>query len=213
MNRILKELKHHIPFTAFGSLTGIILMFIFRNMGHETAHSLFYFFHPLHVVLSAIVTVAMFKRYKSVETEDGKCSFWQALLIGYIGSIGIATLSDSLIPYSGEYLLKLPNLKMHIGFIDEWWLVNPAAIIGVVIGYYWPHTKFPHAGHVLLSTWASLFHVIMAMGAGITMGVYAGIFVFLFLSVWLPCCVSDIAFPLLFVKNGKDEDNHTCCSH
>ena len=213
MDKILKELKHHIPFTAFGAMTGMVFMFLFRKMGHETAHHLFYFFHPLHVVLSAVVTAAIFKRYKSATTKDGKCSFWEVLLIGYVGSIGIATLSDSLIPYSGEYLLKLPNLGMHIGFIDQWWLVNPAAIIGVIIGYYWPHTKFPHAGHVLLSTWASLFHVIMAMGAGITLGIYAGIFVFLFLSVWLPCCVSDIAFPLLFVKNGKPQEPYACCKH
>jgi hypothetical protein len=26
------------------------------------------------------------------------------------------------------------------------------------------------------------------------------VFVFLFLAVWIPCCVSDIVFPLLFVK-------------
>ncbi|AHM58129.1 hypothetical protein EAL2_808p06260 (plasmid) [Peptoclostridium acidaminophilum DSM 3953] len=26
------------------------------------------------------------------------------------------------------------------------------------------------------------------------------IFVFLFLAVWIPCCTSDIVFPLLFVK-------------
>ena len=29
-----------------------------------------------------------------------------------------------------------------------------------------------------------------------------GVFLVLFIAVWLPCCVSDIIFPLLFVKNA-----------
>jgi len=170
-------------------------------MSHEEAHHLFYFFHPLHVVLSAVVTAAMFKKYRCMKDQAYRCSFWPVLLVGYFGSVGIATVSDSLIPYSGELLLRLPRAGAHIGFIEEWYLVNPAALVGVAIGYFWPKTKFPHAGHVLLSTWASLFHVIMAMGNGISAFKYAGIFVFLFLSVWIPCCVSDIVFPLLFVKD------------
>ena len=143
----------------------------------------------------------MFKIHKC--TTEGRCSFWPVLAVGYVGSIGIATLSDSLIPYSGEWLLRLPHLQAHIGFIDEWWLVNPAAILGVAIGYFWPRTKFPHAGHVLLSTWASLFHVMMALGNGLAAIKYIGIFVFLFLSVWIPCCLSDIIFPLLFVRDKE----------
>jgi len=37
--------------------------------------------------------------------------------------------------------------------------------------------------------------------------VFIVIGLFLFLSVWLPCCLSDIIFPLLFVKTGKGNDN------
>ena len=36
---------------------------------------------------------------------------------------------------------------------------------------------------------------------------YFGIFVFLFIAVWVPCCLSDIVFPLLFVKGRKDIAN------
>jgi hypothetical protein len=109
-----------------------------------------------------------------------------------------------LIPYLGESLLGLPHAETHIGFIEGWWIVNPAALAGIVIAYFWPRTKLPHTGHVLISTWASLFHVLMALGQGVASYVYVGIFLFLFLSVWLPCCVSDIVFPLLFV-------NHKLC--
>jgi hypothetical protein len=121
-------------------------------------------------------------------------------MIGYLGSIGIATISDSIIPYFGEIVLGMPNRGIHLGFIEKWWLVNPLAIAGIAIAYFRPSTKFPHAGHVLLSTWASLFHMIMAIGQPLNLMMYIGILFFLFLAVWLPCCVSDIVFPLLFIK-------------
>jgi hypothetical protein len=137
----------------------------------------------------------------------GKCKLWILLIIGYIGSVGIATVSDSLIPYLGEVLLRMPNRGIHIGFIEKWWLVNPLAILGVAIAYFRPTTKFPHAGHVLLSTWASLFHITMALGQTVNWFLYLALFLFLFISVWVPCCLSDIIFPLLFVKNPKEKIN------
>jgi len=194
---ILTELKVHAPFTLFGAFTGIVLMLLFRDIEHQTSHGIFYVFHPAHVVLSAMVTSSMFK----LHTRGAK--FFLVLVIGYVGSIGIATVSDSLIPYVGEVLLGL-HAHTHIGFIEGWYIVNPAAVLGVLIAYFWPKTKFPHAGHVLLSTWASLFHMLMAMGGQLSAWRAVGSFVFLFLAVWLPCCISDIVFPLLFVKSSKD---------
>jgi hypothetical protein len=64
----------------------------------------------------------------------------------------------------------------------------------------WPKTKVPHAGHVLLSTWASLFHMTMAFGEDVSPTTWVVVPVFLFLAVWVPCCTSDIVFPLLFSK-------------
>ena len=55
-----------------------------------------------------------------------------------------------------------------------------------------------HPLHVLLSTWASLFHMTMALGENVTLLALAVIPAFLFLAVWIPCCTSDIVFPLLF---------------
>jgi hypothetical protein len=195
----MHELKAHAPFTLFGALTGIVLMFVFRNIPHEAAHNLFYVFHPLHICLSAVVTAAMYKRYLSNE-RSGIKMLLKVLAVGYIGSVTIGTLSDSLIPFWGETLLNMPHRHMHIGFIEKWWLINPLAIAAIIFAYNKPVTKFPHAGHVLISTWASLSHMLMAAGGnhGIP---YLGIFIFLFLAVWLPCCFSDIVFPLLFVRN------------
>ncbi|MBN1493145.1 MAG: hypothetical protein JW938_03260, partial [Candidatus Omnitrophica bacterium] len=66
-----------------------------------------------------------------------------------------------------------------------------------------PKTHFSHAGHVLISTWASLFHIMMAKGDNFGIITMLVVTIFLTLSVWIPCCVSDIVFPLLFVKEHK----------
>jgi len=206
---ILKELRNHTPFTVFGALTGILFMIFFRELPKETSFRIFYVLHPIHVVLSALVTASIYEIHECGHIGSaclrGKCNFWKLFLIGYLGSIGIATLSDSVIPYLGEILLGLPNRGIHIGFIEKWWLVNPLAFVGVLFAYFKPTTKFPHAGHVLFSTWASLFHIIMALGTDLNWFSYLVVFLFLFLAVWLPCCVSDIVFPLLFVKKQKPE--------
>jgi len=198
LRRIANELGEHAPFTTFGAITGIIIMVIivfgnFLPQVRQVSYPIFYILHPAHVVLSALVTTAMYKKY-------GNGKIWAAILIGYFGSISIATLSDSVIPYLGEMFLGLPNKGIHIGFIEEWWIVNPAALIGIAIGYWRPTTKFPHSGHVLISTWASLFHIIMALGETVNWITLLAIFFFLFLGVWIPCCLSDIVFPLLFTR-------------
>ena len=200
--RIHEELKHHAPFTAFGAITGIVVMIIFRNISAKASYNVFYIFHPAHVLLSALATASMYQLHKC-PVERKRCSLLILLIIGYLGSIGIATLSDSVIPYFGEALLKMPHREVHVGFIEKWWLINPLAIIGIAIAYFRPSTKFSHYGHVLLSTWASLFHMIMAGGQPLGLVSYGAVFIFLFLAVWVPCCVSDIIFPLLFIRDKK----------
>jgi len=204
LRTILSELKRHVPFTAFGAVTGIIIMIFFQKLSSETSYNIFYILHPIHVVLSALVTASMYELHKC-RTDRKGCSIWILLVIGYVGSIGIATISDSIIPYLGEMLLSMPNRGIHLGFIEKWWLVNPLAILGITIAYSRPRTRFPHAGHVLLSTWASMFHVLMASGRSLSPFLYLVTFVFLFFAVWIPCCVSDIVFPLLFVRTEKKQ--------
>lgn len=228
---IAAELRSHAPFTLFGAITGILCMIIFRNINHDTSRVIFYVFHPTHVLLSAMVTAAMFRLHSI------KRSFIVIVAIAIAGSIGISTLSDSLIPYVGEMLLGMEVQvhghgggdeheheheaeethegggfleDAHIGFIEAWYVIFPVAIIGAVIAYFRPRTKFPHAGHVLLSTWASSFHMLMAFGGNLPPIKLAGSFVFLFLAVWLPCCIGDIVIPLLFVR-GKGPIS--CCHY
>ena len=192
LRQVVDELKEHAAFTVFGAITGVVVMVFFYNIPASTSHKLFYVLHPAHVVLSGVATTSMYRLHKR------NANVWLTILIGYVGSIGMATMSDSVIPYLGEVLLDLPNRRVHLGFIEEWWLVNPAAVLGIMIAYCRPTTRIPHAGHVLLSTWASSFHIIMAMQGAMTWGVAIPLFLFLFVAVWGPCCLSDIVLPVMF---------------
>jgi hypothetical protein len=196
--RILRELRDHSPFTLLGACTGIAIMVVFQNIPSAAAYKIYYTFHPLHVLLSAMVAASMYRLH-----TPGKASVLKLLIIGYAGAIGTCTLSDAIIPYLGEALMDLPQRQWHIGFIEEWWLVNPLAFMGILLAMYKPTTKLPHSGHILVSTWASLFHIIMSLGGSVGLSTYAAILFVLFLAVWLPCCTSDIVFPLLFVKEKK----------
>lgn len=218
IKHIFVELKGHLPFTAFGAVLGIAFMLLFRKISDSGAHTLFSVFHPAHVILSAIVTTSMFKLHAF------RKHFLVIVLVGYFGSVGIATLSDILMPHIGSAVfgLNIPTHTelhpehaesgdmaepeheheegIHFGFIEEWYLVNPAAFLGIMIGYFLPHTKFPHSAHILISTWASSAYLLMQIYKDIDFLAMIEIFMILFLSVWIPCILSDIVFPLIFVR-------------
>jgi hypothetical protein len=223
LNAILGELRSHAPFTMFGAATGVVAMLVFAQAPNHVSERLFQVFHPTHVVLSAIVTASLFRLYEK------RMTFLAVLLVGYVGSIGIATLSDCVLPFFGESILGVAvpthgaehshpaaadtaddtdhadgaagiRARLHLGFIEEWYLVNPAALLGILLAWFWPRTKVPHAGHILVSTWASSFHMLMNTQADLSGLLLFGALIVLFIAVWLPCCVSDIVFPMLFVR-------------
>jgi len=200
LRHIAVELARHVPFTALGTAIGGALLIAVASLRptEDVLEGLFYVFHPLHVLLSAITTAAMYAKHS-------KASWMRIAAVGYFGTIVPATVSDSLIPYIGETLLRLPNPEAHIGFLEKPLLVNSMAAIGIIVGYWRHGTKAPHAGHVLISTFASLFHIAMALaGAGGWIPLLPALLAFLFLAVWVPCCTSDIVFPLLFAEEEGD---------
>ncbi|MBE0537326.1 MAG: hypothetical protein IH624_16805 [Phycisphaerae bacterium] len=246
MRHIGAELKGHAPFTFGGAVLGLAFMLVFKDIGRPAAGVMFAIFHPAHVLLSAVVTAAMFK------VHARKINFWIVLSVGYFGAVGVATLSDSVIPFFGESILGVAiplhadthehgehgesavvhdetceidghkhehahethRPKLHLGFIEEWWAVTPAALLGVLIAWFIPRTRFPHAGHVLISTWASSAHMLMNTEAAFSVTIAVGSVIVLFLAVMLPCCISDIVFPLLFVRSDLElKDSCVCSNH
>jgi len=210
LRRILRELGHHAPFTSAGAATGIAAMAAVTLAGTpmNVNEALFYTFHPLHVIFSALVTTAIYRKAKNHK-------IWLVPIIGYVGSVGIATLSDAIIPFLEGQSLHIA-MGLHIPFLSteimpfvgvpKWIIVNAAAAVGISIGFLRPQTKVPHMIHVLLSTWASLFGF-TAFGTADWLPLLPIIFVFLFLAVWIPCCVSDIVFPLLWAGNEPEHEH------
>ncbi len=251
LNHIWQEIICHAPYTTAGAVAGIIFMLLFKNIGHDSAAKMFSVFHPSHVLLSAMVTTSLFAMHTK------KKNLLTYLVIGYFGSIGIATLSDCIIPYMGEEIMGVAvpthaslhehghdeheaellvdahdheaeggeheaehdhesevacqdcgehsqSHGLHLGFIEEWYIVNPAALLGIAIAWFIPRSRYPHAVHILLSTWASSSHMLMNTHADMTAALLFGMFIVLFIAVWLPCCISDIVFPLLFASGDID---------
>lgn len=205
--RILKELKSHAPFTLLGAASGILIItvLVLSRVDPETLRPFFGGFHAVHVFLSAIVTASLYRRYRESIILSG--------IVGYLGAIGIATLSDVIFPHhGGQLLLKIAGVEhhmhLHLAFIEKWWLINPAAFLGIIVALLRPSTKIPHTGHVLLSTWASLFYLLSNAGSEVNwLPLLPLVLLVLFLAVWVPCCVSDIVFPLLFVGKDAMEDH------
>jgi hypothetical protein len=217
---IVSELREHAPFTLFGAGTGVLAMLLFAKVPTEMSHGLFRVFHPAHVILAATVTASLYRLH---EKSKG---FLAILLVGYVGAVGTATLSDCVLPFFGESILGVSvpteakvhshgdgremadeheaesgRPAIHLGFIEDWYLVNPAVILGVLVAWWRPRTKLPHAGHILISTWASSFHILMNTHRELSALLLLGAFIVLFISVWLPCCFSDIIFPMFFVRS------------
>jgi len=200
---ILKEFRHHGPFTLLGAALGVAIVVALQriapdSINTERAKALFEFSHPLHVVLSAMVTAALYKNYRG-RPHHSKTGMLAMVLVGYFGSIGIATLSDCLVPYWGERMLGMEHAHMHLGIVEMPVIINLAALLGIGAAFFSSQTHFPHGGHVLLSTAASLFHILRVQATAFTLAETILIALFLFIAVWIPCCLSDIIFPLIFV--------------
>ncbi len=230
LEHVFIELRNHSPFTMGGAILGMIFMFLFHRMGHAAATVFFLVAHPAHVVLSAIVTAAMIKTRGKIR------NFFTIIVIGWLASVGIATVSDIIIPYFGTewFGLAVPTEAgvhhimhredsehettvedhpaehggLHLAFIEHWYLVNPAALLGIIIAWFWPHTKTPHAAHILISTAASGLYMLMVSDFVFSPLTCLAIVIILFVAVWLPCCISDIIVPMLVVGGQCCEDGY-----
>ena len=197
ISKIFQELKEHSPFTALATALAIlIVVFIYYFLDIMVSEEVFHLFHFAHIIVSAMVTAGIFYKYK--------VNFISAILVGLTGAIIIGTLSDVLFPYFAGKLLGL-EIHFHLPLVEESLFVISFALLGAFIGTMTRITKSPHFIHVFLSVFASLFYI-LAFSPAFVFGYFMVAFFIVFVAVIIPCCLSDIVFPLLFV-NSKNIDN------
>ena len=206
---VLVELAYHLPYSIFGITVGLIAMgvltFFAILMDAEgrlalASGELFHVFHPAHVLISAVATTAMYWKHEK--------RLIKAIFVGLIGSVVICALSDIFFPFVGGLSIG-SNMSMHICIIEEPGLVFPFALIGVVAGLLVPQsfeksTQYSHSAHIFISSAASILYL---LGYGLTDWIHAlgAVFFIIIIAVMIPCCVSDIVFPLTCV--------HRNCAH
>jgi len=158
----------------------------------------FHVFHPVHLLFSAIATTAMFWRY------DRK--LWKALLTGFVGSAGVCGVSDIGLPYLGGWLLGT-RMKFHWCLVQHPQLVVPFLVVGIIAGIIAGEsiersTVYSHSSHVFVSSVASIFYMI-SFGLTHWVDQVGYVFIIIVLAVLLPCCFSDIVFPLLIARRDE----------
>ena len=240
MDKILHELKHHLPFTVFSGVAAIIIVAILtvaitavldtqdshenetleEEDDHDDDHhhhgvgklgsyfyDLFHVFHPLHALFSGAATTAMFWRY------DKK--LWKAVIIGLIGSLAICGISDIFFPFIGGTFAGI-DMEFHICLIEHPMVVVPFAIIGIILGLITcevfigrKSTIFSHSGHIFISTMASILYLV-TFGYTNWMEELFIVFIIVILAVFIPCCISDIVFPLLFTEKKARKHKPVC---
>ena len=117
LGKIGRELKDHAPFTIGGTLSGVVLMLIvvYAGVPPSWSETAYWVSHPAHVFLSAVATAGMYRRH-----SRGK--LLATIAVGFVGCIGIATLSDCIIPFLGEKMLGL-HTHVHLGIVEMPWLI------------------------------------------------------------------------------------------
>jgi len=198
IKELLHELKHHLPFTTIATISAILLCSIWIYfIKIPISGQVFEFSHEMHIVLSAIVTSAMFYKYKKQAIN--------AILIGMAASIVVGSLSDIIFPYIGAISLGIQT-GFHLPIFEMPLIILLVALAGSLIGITTQKTKMPHFLHVFVSAFASLFYL-LAFSPAFNLLFFIESFFIVLISVVIPCCVSDIVFPFFFlgerIKNCK----------
>ncbi|MEK7448398.1 MAG: hypothetical protein AAB019_02830 [Planctomycetota bacterium] len=196
----LQELVVHLPYSVFSVLISFIILLVITFLNQiEHLKDAFHVFHPVHLLLSTTATTAMFWRFDK--------GLIKAIFIGSIGSVGICSFSDILVPYFGG-LVFVKDMQLHLCFIEDPFIIWPFVAVGIVTGLlageYLKHsTIFSHSAHVLISTFTSVIYM-ATFGLGDWIPYLGWIFVVTIIAVMLPCCISDIIFPLLFIRRRQE---------
>lgn len=207
------ELREHVPFSVSAVAIGLIVAGAICIVGFgdeqerangasiEPAIQFFHLFHPAHMLFSAAATTAMFRRY---DRKIGK-----AVIIGLVGAIGVCGVSDIVLPHVSLMLMGTGNLHWHICIVEHPSLVLPFAGVGVLMGIgasagVTRSTLISHSLHVLASTMASIFYLVGPLGLVAWIDDLGQVFLAVVIAVMVPCCLSDIVFPVLMSRDSRE---------
>ncbi|MFH1625954.1 MAG: hypothetical protein ABID54_12485 [Pseudomonadota bacterium] len=203
------ELRHHLPFSVFSVAVGItalgIISYMSTVMGMtdfpRASYRLFHVFHPLHMLFSSLATTAMFWRYDR--------RLLKAIVVGFAGAVVICGLSDILMPFYSGRLLGV-KMHLHICVLEHPQIILPFVAVGILTGLIVPEVRkstiFSHSAHILISSMASILYLV-SFGLSEWVQVIGMVFVYMILAVIIPCCISDIIFPLLLTgEEAKIEE-------
>ncbi|MDR4503579.1 MAG: hypothetical protein MRK01_02155 [Candidatus Scalindua sp.] len=206
LKHVLYELKEHLPFTVFSAILAMVVVgglmalaiTLKENAVQIHSQNLFHIFHPVHILLSATATSAMFWRYEKKLTK--------VIIIGFLGSLLTCGISDVLIPFCSGLMLK-SNFELHLCLMDHPLMILPFVTIGIFLGIIATErvektSCYSHSGHVFVSSMASILYLI-AFGLTDWVSHIGSVFIIIIFAVIMPCCTSDIIIPLLLTKEGK----------
>jgi len=201
---IYHELKAHLPFTISAVIIAFGIVWLMDQWGKLThLQSAFHILFPTHLFLSTTTTTAMFWRH------DKKLA--KALLIGCTIPLVSCSASDIFMPYLGGVILG-QSMTLHICLIEEPGLVYPFVALGIICGmvavnYLRNTTFFSHGAHIMVSSLAALLYL-LSFGLVNWIPLLGGLLIIILISVLIPCCSSDIVFPLLFIHPKSRDSNH-----
>ena len=202
LREIKKEILHHIPFTLSATFLAILIVFgvswLYGPFSHDNLKSFFEIAHPLHVFVSAITSTAIFYKHRK--------SILSAIGVGALSAILIGSLSDIIFPYVGGVIFGLKTV-FELELIEKPVIIIGVALFGCAIGIATRVSEIPHFLHIGISITASLLYLFAFGSVLTTFGIIASLII-VFFAVLIPCCISDIIFPMLFIK-----DLVHCCNH
>ena len=218
LSRIKHELLEHLPSTALGVISGILVLTILywtisENSKNQTVvifQRLFHFFHSSHIFLRAITATTIFYRHEKNRLKT--------FCVVFVVTLIFCGTSDALIPFLGALLLGTKPF-LHICLLKEPALILTANAMGIGLGFlaesrFKKISYFSHGAHVFVASFASLSYLISFGSVGNLNPVMmvVSLFVIATLAVVIPCCSGDIIMPLSFIgglHGHEHEDEHT----
>ncbi len=168
--------------------------------------------HYVHLFLATITPVAIYYAFNKDAVR--------AIGVGILSSSIGCTVSDSVFPYLGGHLLGY-NMTLHICILEEPQFAWSAIFIGGFAGIFLPRlfkkiTHVTHFVHTFAASMAAIVYLLTFGFNGTDVMQIVSLILILFVSVLVPCLLSDIVIPsLVFSESSFNEimEHHHGHSH